>query len=142
MDSPTAPPAARNGRTYPSPLETVKAAFRSADAEGFDAGLDALLACAHADCEFHPYGAPNGLRGHDEIRQYYRQIEAGGTMMTIRGTTFHEDGEDVIVDGALRVLRPGGSLAESQISWRYRFEDGLLREARGEIRSRRGDSNP
>ena len=122
MDSPTAAPAARNGRTYPTPLETVKAAFRTADAEGFDAGLDALLACA-----------PHRLRGHDKIRQYYRQIEAGGTMMTIRGTTFHEDGEDVVVDGALRVMRPGGSLAESQISWRYRFEDGLLREARGEL---------
>jgi hypothetical protein len=35
----------------------------------------------------------------------------------------------VIVNGTMRVARPGGGFSESQISWTYRFDDGRLAEA-------------
>jgi len=35
----------------------------------------------------------------------------------------------VIVNGTMRVARPGGGFSESQISWTYRFHDGRLAEA-------------
>jgi ketosteroid isomerase-like protein len=130
VDSPTAPLAPQAARIDGSKLDVVKAAFRIASTEGFDAGLETLLACAHAECEFHPYGRPGALHGLDEIRSHYRGVAAGGTRMAIRASTFSEEGDTVTVDGSLRVTRPGGSLAESQVRWVYRFEDGLLREVR------------
>jgi hypothetical protein len=33
------------------------------------------------------------------------------------------------VHGSLRVVRPTAGFAESQVTWTYRFRDGLLQEA-------------
>jgi ketosteroid isomerase-like protein len=83
--------------------------------------------------EFCPYvGAGKVLRGPDEVRAFYRgQLEAG-MAFTVRPSTFEERGDDVVlVNGSLRVVRPSGGFAESQLSWTYRFRDGRLQEVRG-----------
>jgi hypothetical protein len=51
--------------------------------------------------------------------------------MTARPTSIEERGDEVVVNGSLRVERSTGGFAESQITWTYRFRDGLLQEARG-----------
>jgi ketosteroid isomerase-like protein len=130
MDSPAAPPRPRPPHLESDNLELIKSAFRASVDEGFEAGLEALLTIAHEDCEFRPYiGAETVLRGHDEIRAYYRDAIAAGTEMRLRPTSFHEVGDRVVVDGSMRVGRPSGGFAESQISWTYRFRDGRLAEA-------------
>ena len=48
--------------------------------------------------------------------------------MKLRATSFEEDGDRVLVNGSMRVGRPAGGFAESQISWTYRFRDGRLAE--------------
>jgi ketosteroid isomerase-like protein len=131
MDSPPAPPRPRpvDGRERSRNLEIIEAAFQVSMDEGFEAGLEALLDVAHADCEFRPYVADRVLRGHDEIRSFYRGLAEAGTEMRLRPTSFRETGDRVVVDGTVRVLRAAGGFSESQISWTYRFRDGLLAEA-------------
>jgi ketosteroid isomerase-like protein len=92
--------------------------------------LDALLRQAHDDCEFRPYIADDRvLHGHDEIRRYYSEAIAAGTEMRLHPTSFHEHGDQVVVNGSIRVARPSGGFAETQISWTYRFREGLLAAA-------------
>jgi ketosteroid isomerase-like protein len=118
-------------------LRTIKAAFDASVNQGFMAGLEILLAHAREDCEFRPYIASGqSLRGPDAVRAFYRSAIKAGTDMRLRGASFHEDGESVIVDGSMRVGRPTGGFSESQISWTYRFRDGLLAEASWSPRGR------
>jgi ketosteroid isomerase-like protein len=118
-----------NGHTGSAALESIKAAFRVTVDEGFVAGLEALLAIAHEDCQFRPYAADRVLHGHDEIRGFYRAAADSGTDMKLRAARFREEGDSVVVDGTMRVVRPAGGFSESQISWTYRFRDGRLAEA-------------
>jgi ketosteroid isomerase-like protein len=135
MSSPARPAAQQNGSPESghseSPnLHAIKEAFRESVDEGFEAGLEALLRLAHEDCEFRPYiAADRVLRGHGEIRGYYREAIAAGTEMRLKPSSFRERGDEVVVDGSLRVARPAGGFSESQISWTYRFRDGRLAEA-------------
>jgi ketosteroid isomerase-like protein len=130
MDSAAAPPQPTSGLQESQNLQTIKAAFRASVDQGFEAGLEALLEVAHDDCEFRPYiAAGEVIRGHDEIRAYYQEAIAAGTDMRMRPTSFEEVGDRVVVNGSMRVGRPSGGFAESQISWTYRFRDGLLAEA-------------
>jgi hypothetical protein len=129
MDSRTAPAAPTNGRATSPNLERIKAAFRTSAEDGFEAGLEVLLAVAHPDCEFRPYIAGgSSLRGHDEIRAFYRRAIAEGAEMKLRATSFEEVGDEILVNGSMRVARPTGGFLESQLSWTYRFRDGLLAE--------------
>jgi ketosteroid isomerase-like protein len=110
-------------------MRGIKEAFRTSVEDGFEAGLEALLRMSHPDCEFHPYIGDHTLRGHEEIRAYYREAIAAGTDMRLRPTHFHDAGDEVVVDGTMRVGRPTGGFSESQISWTYRFRDGRLAAA-------------
>jgi ketosteroid isomerase-like protein len=112
-------------------LMVVKDAFEALEAGGVEAGLERLLSRAHADLEFRPYLAPERvLRGVEEVRAFFREQLAAGTALTLRPSSIEENGEEVVVLGSLRVLRPTGGFSESQLRWTYRFKDGLLREAR------------
>jgi len=111
-------------------MQVIKEAFRASVHDGFEAGLEALLREAHEDCEFRPYIADGeALRGHDVVRRYYAEAIADGAHMRLHPTSFHEDGDDIIVHGSIRVARPSGGFSESQISWTYSFRDGRLASA-------------
>jgi hypothetical protein len=113
-----------------SNMDVVKDAFDVLADEGLEAAVDHLLRHAHPDVEFRPYSADGRvLRGIDEIRAFYREQLAAGTSLVPHPTSFEEYGDEIVVKGSLRVVRPEGGFSESQISWTYRFEDGLLREA-------------
>ena len=130
MDSLAARPAPQNGHAESPNLHVIKQAFRASVDDGFEAGLEELLSVAHADFEFRPYIASNQvLRGHDEVRRYYGEAIAAGTQMRLNPTSFHEAGDEVVVHGSIRVARPSGGFAETQISWTYRFRDGRLAAA-------------
>jgi ketosteroid isomerase-like protein len=128
MDS-HAPPRPVGAHPDSANLESIKTAFRVSADQGFVAGLEALLAIATEDCEFRPYTADRVLCGHDEIRAFYRAAADSGTDMKLKAARFREDGDRVVVDGTMRVVRPTGGFSESQICWTYRFRDGRLAEA-------------
>ena len=113
-------------------VRVVKDTFEVLGESGMEAAIEHLLSHSHDDVEFAPYiGAGLVLRGRDEVRAYYRGQLESGTVMTARPSSIEEYGDEVVVNGSLRVLRPAGGFAESQISWTYRFRDGRLQEARG-----------
>jgi ketosteroid isomerase-like protein len=117
-------------------LRTIKDAFDVSASQGFLPGVEALLAPAREDCEFRPYIASGHvIRGRDAIRAFYRSAMKAGTDMRLRASSFHEEGDSVIVHGSMRVGRPSGGFSESQISWTYRFQDGLLAEVAWSPRS-------
>jgi ketosteroid isomerase-like protein len=125
------PRAPRRSRADSPNLMVVKNAFDALEAGGVEAALELLLSRAHADIEFRPYLAPERvLRGVDEVRDFFREQFAAGTTLTLRTSSIEEDGEEVVVTGSLRVVRPTGGFSESQLRWTYRFRDGLLRDAR------------
>jgi ketosteroid isomerase-like protein len=112
-------------------LRVVMDAFDRLDEGGVEACIEHLLDHAHPDVEFCPYvGAGKILRGPDEVRAFYRgQLEAGMSLVA-RPSSFEDRGDEVFVNGSLRVVQPTGGFAESQLSWTYRFREGRLQEAR------------
>jgi ketosteroid isomerase-like protein len=112
-------------------VRVVKDAFGLLDEGSLEAAVEHLLSHAHADVEFRPYvAAGQVLRGPAAVRAFYRgQLEAG-TSLVPRPSSFEDRGDEVIVNGSLRVVRPSGGFAESQLSWTYRFREGRLQEAR------------
>jgi hypothetical protein len=70
---------------------------------------------------------PNGLDGWP--RAFSREQATTGLTLLPRTLSFRERGDEVVVRGSLRVVRPTAGSAESQVTWTYRFRDGLLREA-------------
>jgi ketosteroid isomerase-like protein len=132
MDSVAGPVEPGLDRADSPNVRIVKGAFEALDESGLEAAIEHLLNHAYADVEFHPYvGAGRVLRGPDEVRAFYRgQIEAG-TVYTARPSSIEECGDEVVVNGSLRVLRSTGGFAESQITWTYRFRDGRLQGVRG-----------
>jgi ketosteroid isomerase-like protein len=118
-----------------SNLQVIRECFAAFSEAGVEAGLEALLRHSHEDCVFRPYTAAGQvLRGRDEVRRFFREAIAGGTTMSIRAQSFEEHGDEVVVNGSLRVGRPEGGFAESQIRWTYRFREGLVEEARWDPR--------
>lgn len=131
MDS-VAGPIALHTQAADSPnMRVVKEAFRAFTEDGVEAGVEALLRHAHRRTEFRPYSAAGDvLRGPDEVRAFFRERMAEGQQMTLRPASFEEAGDEVAVNGSLRMVRPGGGFSESQIRWTYRFRAGVLEEAR------------
>jgi ketosteroid isomerase-like protein len=107
----------------------VKELYEILEEQGIEAGIERLLAHAHPDFEFRPYVAEGRvLKGADEVRAFYRDQLATGTTLKLRSSSVEEHGDEVVVYGSLRVARAAGGFLESQISWTYRFRDGLLEE--------------
>jgi ketosteroid isomerase-like protein len=130
MDSMAGPVEPRGGQPDSPNVLVVKDAFDTLEQEGLEAGLERLLNHAHADVEFRPYvAAGRVLRGVDEVRTFFREQLADGTALSPRPTSYHARGDDVIVNGSLRIVRPTGGFSESQLSWTYHFRDGLIQEA-------------
>jgi ketosteroid isomerase-like protein len=116
-------------------VRIVKGAFEALDENGWEAAIEHLLTHAYADVEFRPYaGAGQVLRGPDEVWAFYRGHVEAGTVYLARPSSIEECGDEVVVNGSLRVLRPTGGFAESQITWTYRFRDGRLQGVRGSPR--------
>ena len=111
-------------------VAVVKEAFRAWIEEGVEASVESLLRCSHPDCEFRPYaGHGRVLHGAEEVREFFADRPSGGATYAVRAQSFEEVGDEVVVRGSLRVGRPGGGFAETQVRWSYRFRDGLIEAA-------------
>jgi ketosteroid isomerase-like protein len=131
MDSMAGPVEPGLGPSDSPNLRVVKETYVAYEEGGVEAAIEHLLEHSHPDVVFTPFvGRDMVLRGRDEVRSYYLGQIQSGTSMAPRTSSFEERGDEIVVNGSLRVERPTGGFAESQISWTYRFRDGLLVEAR------------
>jgi ketosteroid isomerase-like protein len=111
-------------------VRIVKQVYDTLQEEGVEAGIERMLSEAHTDFEFRPYlAADRVLRGAEEVRAFFREQLATGTTLTLRPSSFEGAGDEVVVQGSVRVVRPAGGFSESQITWTYCFRDGRLAEA-------------
>jgi ketosteroid isomerase-like protein len=111
-------------------LQAIKVIFEALTERGVEDGAEHLLRYSHPDCVYRLYMAGERvLNGREEAREYFKEAVASGASMSARARTFEEHGDEVVVSGSVRLQRPTGGFAESQISWTFRFRDGLVEAA-------------
>src|SRR5215218_3377956 len=111
-------------------LAHVKQAWRRLEGDGHAAGMETLFEHCHPDCEFRP-AASRGevLHGVDAARAFFRSQRDAGADIKVSSYSFLERGDCVEVRGWIRLIRPGGGMADSQGRWTYRFRNGQVVEA-------------
>jgi hypothetical protein len=111
-------------------LRAIRVIFDALTEGGVATGAEELLRYSHPDCVYRLYMAGERvLHGREEARDYFSEAVASGASMSVRARTFEEHGDEVVVGGSVRLQRPSGGFAESQISWTFRFRDGLVEAA-------------
>ena len=126
-------------------LAAIRRVYDRVAAEGALAGVEQLLTVAHEDIEMRPYsgagpasaggGQQAVLRGPEEIREFFRTSIESGFKPQLRAKAFDVTADSVIVRGSIRLTRPDGSFAETKVSWKFHFRDGLVDEISWEPRA-------
>jgi ketosteroid isomerase-like protein len=125
-----------NRSAPPAPsLAAIQKVWEALDAGGPLAAAEELMRISHEDVELHSYlargAAPPGeadeaIRGREDVMAFLRRTTDEGVTITARARSFEVEGDSVVVRGSARVVRPDGSFAETNLSWTYRFRDGLI----------------
>jgi ketosteroid isomerase-like protein len=109
-----------------SDIDVVRAvfeAFAERDVEG-------VLAYSHPEIEF---GAVTGdhagrvepYRGHDGIRQYFRDVASVWDDLRVVPGEYRQDGDTILVTGRVSARSPARIVAGSS-GWIWRVNDGLV----------------
>jgi ketosteroid isomerase-like protein len=108
-------------------VQAVFEAFAERDVEG-------VLAYAHSDIELRPVtgdiaGRAEPYRGHDGIREYFRDVATLWDELRIVPNEFRQDGDTILVTGRVSARSPARIVAGST-GWIWRVADGLVTYAR------------
>jgi len=120
-----------------SELDVVERAWAAYETGGPLASLEVVIAHAHEDIEARPYSGEGAvLRGAAEVRAFFKSALAEGTDALAEGTEIRarvksvepspDDPHTIISLGAIRVVHPDGSFAETQLRWYHHFRDGRI----------------
>jgi ketosteroid isomerase-like protein len=104
-------------------VKAVFAAFAERDVEG-------VLAHAGSEIVFSPVtgdyaGRTEPYRGHDGLRQYFRDVATVWDELRIVPDDFREDGDVILVTGRVSARSPARIVAGST-GWIWRLEEGLV----------------
>jgi ketosteroid isomerase-like protein len=92
--------------------------------------VEAYLEHVHPEVEWRPLsGERDVYRGHEGIREFFRERAAEGESATPSAQRFSAEGELVVVVGSVRRTSRGG-LADSSVAWLLRLSEGKLIEMR------------
>jgi len=113
-----------------SDIDVIKAvfeAFSERDVEG-------VVARSHPEVEFSAVtgdhaGRTEPYRGHDGLRQYFRDVSAVWDELRIVPGEYREDGDVILVTGRVSARSPARIVAGST-GWIWRVRDGLVTYAR------------
>jgi ketosteroid isomerase-like protein len=111
-------------------MEVVRAVF-----EAFaERDVERVLAYAHSDIELRPVtgdiaGRAGPYRGHDGIREYFRDVATIWDELRIVPGEFRQDGDTILVTGRVSARSPARIVAGST-GWIWRVADGLVTYAR------------
>jgi ketosteroid isomerase-like protein len=113
-----------------SELDVVERAWAAYETGGPLASLEVVIAHAHEDIEARPYSGEGAvLHGAAEVRAFFERALAEGTEIRARVTSVEPSPDDphtIISLGAIRVVHPDGSFAETQLRWSHHFRDGRI----------------
>jgi ketosteroid isomerase-like protein len=104
-------------------VRAVFAAFAERDVEG-------VLAHAHSEIEFTAVtgghaGRTEPYRGHDGLREYFRDVAAIWDDLRLTPTDFHEADGTILVTGRVSARSPARVVAGST-GWIWRLRDGKV----------------
>src|SRR2546430_9662410 len=105
-------------------MDVVKAVFAAFAVRD----VERVLAHAHAEIEFHPVtadyaGRTEPYRGHEGMRQYFRDVAAVWDELRITPGDFRQIGETILVTGRVNARSPARVVAGST-GWIWRVRDG------------------
>jgi uncharacterized protein len=108
-------------------VQAVFEAFAERDVEG-------VLAHAHSDIELRPVtgemaGREEPYRGHDGIREYFRDVASLWDELRIVPGEFRQHGDTILVTGRVSARSPARIVAGST-GWIWRVANGLVTYAR------------
>jgi ketosteroid isomerase-like protein len=108
-------------------IEAVYVAFAERDVEG-------VIARLHPDVEFSAVtgdqaGRAGPYRGHDGMRQYFRDVAEVWDELRVVPSEFRQSGDTVLVTGRVSARSPARIVAGST-GWIWRLRDGLVAYAR------------
>ncbi len=116
--------------SHSSELDVVERAWAAYETGGPLASLEVVIAHAHEDIEARPYSGEGAvLRGAAEVRAFFESALAEGTEIRARVRSVEPSPDDphtIISLGAIRVVHPDGSFAETQLRWYHHFRDGRI----------------
>jgi ketosteroid isomerase-like protein len=93
-------------------------------------GIERMLDLIHEDAEWHAYaGGARVYRGHNGIREYYRDVSGDASSASASEYSVAEIGDAVVVSGSLQISERGGAVSQRQIHWVYWVDDGKVRRA-------------
>ena len=107
-------------------IEVVKATF----AAFADRDLETVLSLAHPDVEFwtvtgEQTGRTEPYRGHDGLRQYFRDVAAQWEELRLTPREFRAEGELVLVTGKVSA-RSRSRTVSGSTGWIWRVRDGKV----------------
>jgi ketosteroid isomerase-like protein len=96
--------------------------------------VDGVIAHAHRDIEFSAVtgdhaGRVEPYRGHDGLRQYFRDVAAVWDELRIVPAEYRADGDKILVTGRVSARSPARIVAGST-GWIWKVRDGLVTYAR------------
>jgi hypothetical protein len=119
-------------------VAAIQNVWEQFEASGPVAATEALMSISHENVELRSYvarglarpgeGKDEILHGREEVGAFFRRITDEGVTIRARASSFDLEGDSVLVNGSLRVVRRDGSFAETKLRWTYRFRDGLIEE--------------
>ena len=115
-----------NGLVIATDIDVVKAMFSAFAARD----LDAVLALAHADIEFNAVtgehvGRTEPYRGHDGMRQYFRDVAAAWEELRLTPREFRASGDLVLVTGKVSARSRNRTITGST-GWIWRVREAKV----------------
>ena len=111
-------------------MDVVKAMFEAFS----ERDVEAVLAYAHPEVEFRAVtgdhaGRTSAYRGHDGLRQYFRDVAEIWDDLRIVPGEFRQSGDTILVTGRVSARSPARIVAGST-GWIWRVVGGLIVYAR------------
>ena len=115
-----------NGLVIATDIEVVKATFAAFAARD----LDAVLALSHPDIELTAVtgehaGRTDPYRGHDGMREYFRDVAAVWEELHLTPREFREAGDLILVTGKVSA-RSRSRTVTGSTGWIWRVRDGKV----------------
>jgi ketosteroid isomerase-like protein len=101
--------------------------------------IERMLELIADDCEWRPSGGSKELYiGPEGVREYHEEVFGGSTSVTSVEYAFRDFGDTMAVSGSVQVISPGGVIAQRQVHWLFKVEDGKV--VRGQSFARREEA--
>ena len=114
------------GLVIAADIDVVRATFAAFAARD----LDGVLALSHPDIEFTAVTAEHAgrtgpYRGHDGMRQYFRDVASVWEELRLTPREFREEGDLILVTGRVSA-RSRGRTVTGSTGWLWRVRDGKV----------------